>query len=301
MKVVAIAVCLVTITACDRRTRVPRVDTSDTPENQALLTKLQPYIRCLDHGVRVFEIADSYRLEPTTLQASPDPKNCIADVRDIRAFAPLRMDLDAAGQAYNASLANVFTLTTSATESPAKAAQLAPELRAAFTDFDARHGALFDIVFEINHQIHLEQLARREQRDGTTLMLKAERTMLGAEELVRMIAVKFDRLDRLDLPALRAKLAVTEAGIETTTGEAIALPDEGKTQLANVWTLRERGKAFIVSVRQLIARAEARVPLSEAEKIMIAANNEVAIVGSPAAAVHAYNQFVDAYQPVSTK
>jgi hypothetical protein len=285
---------------------------ADSDENQAVLDKLQGYLDCLgDHSQPVFRIADRYRrrqADPTAgfdahpgVEPSPDPHKCITAIQDARKQRPPLPEIDAAAERFAAALQRVFALTTAAygaldpgagTRDRTGANAPPAELGSAFADFDTAQAALFDQVSQLNHEVHLDQVSRLEQRDGRTLEIRTELMMLRAEELVRFAATPWDRLDKLDLTAFGAALDRVDGAVEDTASFASAHPKDAEG-FARFWSFVDDARSYVIAGHQLVRRARDRVAYSDAERIMAGAGNEAAIVGSPGALARAYNVVVE--------
>lgn len=310
----ALHVLAIALLGCGQGKRPPAASSADTVENQAILTKLHGYIDCLgDHSSRVFRVADVYRERvggnpPTAetnvrLQASADPKECLEAISAAQALPPRLPELDAAGVAYGKAVADVFALTAaghgyydrgSETYDLAKGLALHPELVAAFDAFDEAQGTLFDQVYLLNRTVHIDQLARREKKDGRKLVTISDAVMVEAEGLVRFAATPWDQLDQLDLPALTLQLGGLENVLEKMT--AYALDHEEETDaFEGFQTLVAHANAYVIAAKQLVHRARGNVAYTDADKIMIGANNEAGVPGTPAAMVKTYNRLAEAW------
>ncbi len=307
-----VLVLAVALAGCRQPPRPPGRGSADSDENQAMLDKLQGYLECLrDHSQPVFRIADRFRRlqgelpasadSRAVIEPSPDPQKCLKALQDARKQRPALPALDAAADRFGAALQRVFTLTTAAhgggvpdagARDRARGDALPPELAPAFAEFDTAQAALFDQVSQLNHEIHLDQVARLEQRDGRTLAVRIELMMLRAEELVRFAATPWDHLDRLDLAVFGAALDRADNAVEDTASFATAHPKEAD-DVARFGSFIEDARSYVIAGRQLARRARDRVAYSDAEKIMAGAGNEAAIVGSPAALARAYNAIVE--------
>jgi hypothetical protein len=153
---------------------------------------------------------------------------------------------------------------------------------------------LFDIVLRLNREVHIDQLARKVQKEGATLPIAIESVMVHAEGLVAQMATTFDRLEALDAMALSDELAKLEKLGQQMTARAAAESKE-VTAFDGYYSFEHHLRIFVVATRQLIARARERVAYSDAEKLMIAANNESGVPGTPAAAIAAYNKLAEIY------
>jgi len=293
--------------------RPPRVD---DPENQAILAKLQGYIHCLeDHSKRVFQTTDAYlkplgRNAPTVdslvvLQPTAEPDKCIEAVAAAKQKQPALPELELAGDRYAKALASVFALTSegatyfdrqSPERDPARGIALHGKLVAAFAEFERAQAQLFDRVFRINREIHVDQLARREKKDGPSLAVRADKLVLHAEGFVQVAATTWDRLDALDTAVLTARLAEIEHDLNELAVYSLAQAAETKT-FGGYWQLEDHARLFVIASRQLIKRAHDRVPYNDTEKLMIAAGNEASVAGTPASVIAAYNRLVDVYGP----
>jgi len=296
--------------------RPPGAGSADTEENQEILSKLAGYIECLgDHSPRMFQLADGYRARygatpPTAatkvvIEVPGSPDKCLAAIETSNKAKVALPALDAAGEAFRAALVHAYELSTAVHDAfdasdrkhydPAKGASLHADLLAAFRAFDIAQGALFDQVYKLNRQVHLDQVARREQRDGKTFALTTERMILEAEDLVRFTALPATGLARLDVDAFDAALAAFENRLEELGGRAHAEPSEAES-IDRFWTVLEDARNYAIAARQLSRRTRTKLAYSDSEQLMIASNNEAGVVGTPAAMVKAYNRLLDDYQ-----
>jgi hypothetical protein len=310
VKLSVLAVCMAMAGGCDRTPRPPRVD---DPENQRVLAKLQPYINCLgDHSPRVFEAADLYRERLTdeqglgddvspVVRASLDPVSCIEVMAASREREPALPDLDTAGKSFADALQTVHAVTSEAESyfdrkstkfDRAKGVAMHPKIVAAFADFERAQGVLFDLVQQRNRQIYQDQLARREQKEGRTLVVRGGTLVLQAETVVALAATSWDRIDTIDLDALGKHLAELEELAHEMSVHAVATPKE-MSAFDGYHGFEDRVRLFLVAVRQLVMRRERGVAWTEAERLMIAANNEAGVPGTPASVVSAYNRLVE--------
>lgn len=303
----------IALLGCKGLSKMPRPRVDD-PENQAVLAKLQGYIQCLsDHSKRVFQAADAY-LGPlggnpptldsvVVLHATADPDKCVEAVAAAKQRQPAMPELESAGDAYASALASVFALTTEGAKSfdaqtphrdAAKRLALHGQLTTAFGEFERAQAQLFDQVFQINRKVHIDQLARREKKEGSNLAVRADRLMIHAEGLVQLAATAWDRLDALDLNVLATHLAEIERDLHELSAYAVAEPAELRA-FSGYWNVEDQVRVFVIANKQLIKRARDRVPYSDADKLMIAAGNEASVVGSPASVIAAYNRLVEFY------
>lgn len=309
----ALGIALVACKASSKTARPPR---ADDPENQAVLAKLQGYIHCLeDHSKRVFQTADAY-LKPlggnaptvdslVVLQPTAEPDQCIEAVAAAKQKQPALPDLELAGDRYAQALASVFALTSEAAayfdrqtseHDSARRVALHGKLVAAFAEFEHAQAQLFDRVFRINREIHVDQLARREKKDGQSLAVRADKLMLDAEGFVQVAATTWDRLDALDTAVLTARLTEVEHDLNELAVYSLAQPAETKT-FGGYSQFEDHARLFVIASRQLIKRAHDRVAYSDTEKLMIGAGNEASVAGAPASVIAAYNRLVDVYGP----
>jgi hypothetical protein len=301
---------------CGQGTRPPGPRSADSSEDQIILNKLQSYMSCLDQSARVFEIADLYRAHlgdkaaaretGVSVQMFSDPKPCLKGIVDANKLEPHLPELEAAGEAYAKAIDAVFTLTTaghnyfdrsSENFDPAKGSALQPELLGAFGAFDAAQGALFDQVYRLNRKAHQDQLALREKKDGRTLPIIADDMMFHAEDLVRFAAIPWDHLDKLDLAAFTTSLEAFETSVDEMVSYSAANPKKSDALFKDPWTFKQEVKGYLIAAEQLLSRARDHLAYTDAEKIMIAANNERSVIGTPAAMIDAYNRVVDTYRP----
>jgi hypothetical protein len=290
-----LVVLAITLAACGQGAqRAPNAN-ADTPENQAMLAKLKGYSECLDeHAERVFDLADAYRAHGQ-LEVPSEPKKCLDKIADGKKLEPHVPELEAAGDAFGTALTEVAAAMGEAHADRAKVATLHPRILAALDAFDAAQGALFDQVYQLNRTVHADRLAHREKREGRSLSVIADDAMMRAEDAMRGGAIGADHLDKLDLAVLTARLDKFEAGFEEMQAYALAHPKELGDNAKAFHGLVENGRSYLVAGRQLVIRARDHVPYTDAEKMMIAANNERSVIGTPAAMVNAYNLLVDFY------
>lgn len=300
IKHIAIAALMITLVSC-RKTARPPAEGGDSPENQATLAKLERYGECLrEHSERVFQVADRYRdrvaATPSAnvpVHATNDPVDCVIELAVARALPPSLPVLEAAGNDFARALGTTFTLTS--TYDPAKAAALSPPLLEAFAEFDRAQGALSDEVRRLNSRVRVDQLAQREKKTGRTILFLIDKVMFHAEELVRRAAIRSDRLDRLDLGALATELAAFEDVVDELHARALANPAETVKDVADLSIISAAIKTFAIAARQLVTRARDKIPYSEADAIMIKANNEESVIGTPGALISAYNRLINSY------
>lgn len=278
-------------------------------ENQAILVKLEGYVACLkDHSIPILELAELYRApragNPATEQpspkvsATPDPKDCLQAITEARGLAPALPELVRAGDAFSRALEQLHTITSSsakldASKSPnAEAAQaLQSELLDTFSAFERAQSALYDEVFRLNRQVHAAQLAQpAPQGKGAPTELEQlwNRMLFEAEGLVQFAA--------LPLPAARhgelaAQLDRYERAFAATSMHLRA------QQNADPAAALAPAQDLLTAGRQLLHRVRDNIPYTDAEKIMIAANNEKNLVGSPSSVLVGYNNLVAAPLP----
>jgi hypothetical protein len=195
--------------------------------------------------------------------------------------------LEAAGDRFAHALLTTFTLTSAGKDSP--------ELAAAFTEFDEAQGMLADETRRLNMSIRASQLDAREKKEGRTLALIVDRMMFHAEELVRRSAIRWDLLDKLDLAGVSAELTTFQNLVAEMHTRALANPKETEKDISDYSVLSNSVRQFEISARQLTMRVGNHVAFSDAEKIMLQANNEEAVTGTPGAMIATYNQLVSAY------
>jgi hypothetical protein len=297
----------ISIAGCGRPNAVSKSD--DTTENQAILTKLRGYIECLrDHSSQVFKVADLYAKhndgkppnagQRVPLFATSDPAPCLEAISDSRALEPILPELVTAGDDFAKTVKTVFELTTRGhrafdrtnpgSYNPAQGIALHPQLLAAFAAFDTAQARLFDEVHRLNRSVHSAQLARREEREGRTLPVLADNLRFQAEGLVRFAATRWDHLDGLDLEAFHVQLEAFDYLLEEVHSAVTADPKEGGDFN---WILK-LARQYQTAGRQMLQRARTKVAFSETEKLMIAADNERSVIGSPAAMLETYNELV---------
>lgn len=289
--------CVVAACAGDRTPRPPKVD---DPEDQATLAKLAPYIDCLEtHTGPVFELADLVRsrarLQAPAVprHAAPDPKKCLEGVDAAGHRPPALVALETRGVAFARALARVYALSVEA-DPTGGASSPRPGLLDALEAFDRAQGELFDEVRRRNLEVHANQLARREAKDGPTLALRVERALLQAERMIAAAVTTWDRLDRLDLATLARDQLELENLAEDMASRALAEPKEVEG-FEGYYNVERRLHALLAATRQLVHRARERVAYSNAERIMIAAQNDADVIGTPASVVRAYNDLVDTF------
>jgi hypothetical protein len=240
----------------------------------------------------------------------PDPGVCVRHVGAARGGKTQTPELDKIGDAYLDALKTVTDLARDAHIAsdpsnksgkdagkhydPAKAIALHPKLLAAFAAFDRAHNALFELVFKLNHEVHASQLAQRIERDGRNAVNVTDTIMLLAEDLAHYGELSPDRVDQIDLAALTRQLDQIDRQVHELDG--IATSDlEDANHVPHLPALLDAIHAFVAAGRQLVVRAQNHVAYSDAEKIMIGARNDAAVIGTPAALLAAYNRMVNGY------
>lgn len=277
-------------------------------ENQAILVKLEGYVVCLkDHSVPILELADLYRAplagqateQPAPkISATPDPKDCLQAITEARGLAPALPELVRVGDAFARALEQLHTLTSSraklGAQKPPNAeaeAALHTDLLEAFAAFERAQRGLYDEVFRLNRQVHAAQLAQpAPQGKGAPTELEQlwNRMLYEAEGLVQFAA--------LPLPAARhgefaAQLDRYERALAATSMNLRA------QQNSDPAVALAPAQELLTAGRQLLHRVRDNIPYTDAEKIMIAANNEKNLVGSPASVLVGYNNLVAAPLP----
>lgn len=303
----ALFVLIISLASCRKWKRAEKYVEPD--ENQAILLKLEGYVACLrDHSKHVFDIADFYFASlsekvPTSesevrLSATSSPKDCIDAIVAARELAPALPQLVKAGDAFARSLESLHTLTTAGAKSfdrskpetyaPEQGRALHPELVTAFSAFDAAQGQLFDEVSRLNRQVHAAQLATPAppaKGKPSELDVLWNRMLYEAEGLAHLAA---SPQLRAELPRFIQQLQSYERAFAATITYVTSIGKENDhaETLGNARELVTDGK-------QLLHRTRDNLAYTEAEKIMIAANNEKDVVGSPAAVLASYNRLVD--------
>jgi hypothetical protein len=197
------------------------------------------------------------------------------------------VEVEALADTFGKALTDVYQVTSGTYD--------ATKLTSVFAELDAAHAALFDQVFRLNRAVHADQHARREKRDGRSMLVVADDMMLHAEDVIPFAATSWNHLDKLDIASLEPPLRALEASIEELSSYALAHPTEATDELKERDLITHQARAYAVAVRQLIGRARDHIEYTEAEKLMIAANNESAVAGTPGAMIAAYNVLVDIY------
>jgi hypothetical protein len=260
---------------------------ADDPEDQAMLGKLQAYEKCLaDHSANVFAAADVFRRDPEAVAGVAkveDPDDCIAVMATAKKREPHVPELEAAGDDYAAALQAVFA---AATEPQVDRTKMA----AAFDRFDAAQAALFDQVDLHNRAVLADELARRERKEGHTIAVIGDRLFFQADQLVRIAAIRWDQLDRLDLAAAEPLLAGFRRGLDELAVSRLGSHSGDDTK--HLDTLADDAGAFYLAMQCEVARARDHVAFTDAERLAIATNGESDVVGTPGAVVFAYNRLV---------
>lgn len=277
-------------------------------ENQAILVKLEGYIACLqDHSIPILELADLYVTPlagkaPTAetlpkVSATPDPKDCLQAITEARSLAPALPELVRAGDAFARALEQLHAVTSTSAKYRGGAANaeaalaLHPELVAAFAAFERAQVELYDEVFRLNRQVHAAQLAQPAPHGkGAPSELEQlwNRMLFEAEGLVRFAVTPLEANAHGELAA---QLERYERALGVTSMYLRAQKDsDPATALAPAQDL-------LTASRQLLHRVRDNIPYTDAEKIMIAADNEKNLVGSPASVLLGYNNLVAAPLP----
>lgn len=273
----------ITLVACTPAKKPPP-PVDDSPENQAFLAKIQGYTKCLDEfSTNVFKLADVYAQTHVVLSGLEDPKKCISGLADAKKLEPHDAALESKAEAFGMALAQVYALTKDKKDDP--------KLAGAFADFDAAHTAFFDELYKRNRAVFADQIARKEKKDGRTATVIADTVVLDAQDIVRLGAVKWDHLDAIDRQTFDTSVVGLDATLDELTAYARTHPADKNTK--TTWILIDNARAFAITARQLAIRTRDRVAYSDAEKIMIAANNEASVIGTPAAMIDAYNRLLN--------
>ena len=115
-------------------------------------------------------------------------------------------------------------------------------------------------MVRLNRAVHVDQVARREQRDGRTLAIRYEHVMLAAEDLVRFAATPWNHLERLDLAAFTALLDALDRDVVDMVAQAVAHP-ETVASVGGYWGYLQHARDYLVSGEQLATRARFSQPL----------------------------------------
>jgi hypothetical protein len=304
----------ITLAAC--ATKAPAPITKDSPENQATLRKLEGYIVCLGEAHHNLEVADRYReryathppsaTDDTPVQPATDPERCDDSVLASVPLEPRLPEIDIAALDYLDAETETYALTVTMHTAfdhdgplynPAAGIALHPRLLAAFDRFDAAQATLFDRVFALNHKIHIDQLARRTKQEGRTFPVMLEDMILRAETVIPYASVSSDRLDAIDVAGMTAAIAGLQSAVDEVTAYTELNPKDPVVLAPGFWHVPIDAKQYVAAARQLAVRARDHVAYTDAEKVQIAAHNEAAVVGTPAAMIEAYNQLLDVYTP----
>lgn len=277
-------------------------------ESQAILVKLEGYIVCLkEHSIPILELADLYSAPLASnapaqtlpkVSATPDPKDCLAAITEARSLAPALPELVRAGDAFARALEQLHSITSNSAKlsagkppNPEAAAALHPELVEAFSAFERAQVALYDEVFRLNRQVHAAQLAQpAPQGKGAPTELEQvwNRMLYEAEGLVRFAVVPISAKQHGEFAA---QLERYERALAATS---LLVRAQGN---ADAPTALAPAQELLTAGRQLLHRVRDNIPYTDAEKIMIAANNEKNLVGSPASVLLGYNNLVAAPLP----
>jgi hypothetical protein len=276
-------------------------DTGADAANQTLLRKLDGYLTChTDHTRKVFRIADLYRQRfadappgpdsEVVLPPASDPAECLEAIEAARQLPPALPALDAAGAAYGAAIADVRRLTVSYDRT--RAAELHPQLLAAFGAFDRAQAALFDQLYTLNRTAHIAQFAVRAHGEVDAIENIVEKLELAAEDVARFAAVPWNELERIDTTALQNSVAGLERSIESLHAFEERQPEQIKLD-ESFYTILDHADDLAAAARGLARRARDRVAYSDAEQLMIRAGNEANVAGTPASLAHAYNDLAE--------
>lgn len=254
------------------------------------MAKLAPFIDCLEqHSPAVFQLGDLVRRGGRPLTPTRDPEGCLAGIEAARA-KPLLLEVDLVGARFAATLVTVHEQSTQAASAQGDLSRL----REAIDEFERAQATLFDLVRELNRQVHRDTLAARRAAEGPTLSVQIEETMLVAEALVATAAIPWDRLELLDRTLLVATLTDLESKAQAMTMRALTEPKE-VTAWTGYYNYEHHLDRFLIATRALLQRVHANVAFTDAEKLQIAVGAEADVAGTPGAVIAAYNKLIDMY------
>ena len=105
-----------------------------------------------------------------------------------------------------------------------------------------------------------------------------------------------DRLDTIDVAAITSQVAQFRSALDELAAYMDRDDvDKNEAGMSRYPEISHHAKRYLVASSHLASRVSRQVPFSDAEKIMIAADNEVEVVGSPAAMLLAYNNLAAAF------
>jgi len=252
-------------------------------EAQRTLTKLSTYIECLDHSHDVFVAADRFR-ELHAVQQIAGTDSCLDAVEKVTNVEPRLPEIEAAGLRFATALRDLGSLTAHDGERDRG------KLEAAFAAFDRAQGELFDKVFLLNRKLHRAELAEREKREGRSQAVLSQRVVLEAEELVELAAIRWNELDKLDVTELGKRVEAFDVVVKELAFYASTVTDPDKQK--HLEDILDGARACSRAAKLLMRRARDHIAYSDAEQLLIEADKEAEITGTPAAVIEAYNTLV---------
>lgn len=304
------------LAACDKpstaTTASAESKTAEPAATESLGDKLNPYVDCLNSFTRdAFRGRHDWRETfgdkgPQPKQARetlygplalPDPKECTAGVATAKAKAPKLPELEAAGDAYVAAIAELQPLTAKLRpyfeqgdykdDKLALAIQLHPKLIAAWDKLAKANDALEAQVDKLEDKLAADELGELEKTSGKQLRWHHKRMLIQAKKLLAFV----DEPGK-DLAGLQAAVAAYDTAANELLAYATAHKDEKPQPLA-YWTIESPVKQLQKDAKEMMRRQRDKQPYSEGERMTINANNAESVEGHPARVIAAYNSLID--------
>jgi uncharacterized protein DUF3829 len=303
------------LAACDKpsiATTNGETKTAEPAATESLGDKLNPYVDCLNSFTR-----DAFRGRhdwhetfgdkgPQPKQARetlygplalPDPKECTEGVARVKGEAPKLPELEAAGDAYVAAIAELQPLTAKLRpyfeqgdykdDKLALAIRLHPKLVAAWDKLAKANDALEAQVDKLEDKLAADDLAELEKTSGKQLRWHHKRMLIQAKKLLAFV----DEPGK-DLAGLQAAVAAYDTAATELLAYATAHKEEKPQPLA-YWTIESPVKQLQKDAKEMMRRQRDKTPYSDGERMTINANNAESVEGHPARVIAAYNSLID--------
>ncbi len=298
-------------------------DKKEEDEEDALGTKLEPYIDCINkmsgNSSRMagsVQAAEQRYLHWVDAKKGPtgkeshidiypldDPSKCLEGLTKAKTLKPALPVLEGEGDAYAAALTKIAPLIKDAHEyydqgnykddKYAKAKQMHPGLMAAFDEFDKADTAMRGEVDKTNRQLKERELAELEKTEGRKIPYFHTDLMLLAEDIVNMANVD-DDFSKIDATKFAAKVEEFEK-IYKEAGAYAAAHKEEADKLHEDWLTRDYGEAndFLKTAKDTMRRLRDKKPFNSSELDWLKRGNGDMVDGSSEKVLKAYNTLVD--------
>lgn len=276
----------------------------------AFAAKLDPYIVCMNKFTRDVrqgreswlkefdaekgplpkQASVSYRLYG--LSALPELKECQTGIDKVKGNEPKLPDLEKAGDAYVAALAELQPLTVKAhayfdagdykDDKLKLAIELHPKLMAAWAKYHAAADPLEEQVDKLEDELQTKQLAHLEQTEGKSFHWHHKRMLVEAKKLVVFVSDARTPAEIKDLDGLQKQVAA----FDTAATELLAFYHQHEKELSK----RTMSYSWVES--------SVKNYLKSAKEMMRARRDNVKIdsehtEGHPKHVIAAYNSLID--------